>query len=97
MRISIHACERLLERALGHEEPFSEHLIEYATKLLKTAVGNNHKTLPDGSYPLPDFPGFRYIVKNGTIVTVKDEKRAPRICGGRLKSNNKLRKRYGRK
>jgi len=68
MNITLHACQRFMERVFNNTEPSKDELRRTA-HLLSQEIGA--KTLMNGRYNLPSFNRYVFVVHDGSIVTVR--------------------------
>ena len=70
LHVSVHAEERFMQRVFNTPLP-STNQLKLAGRLISIEVGTNE--LIDGVYPLPSFEGFKFIIKDNTVVTIRKE------------------------
>lgn len=68
MNITLHACQRFMERVFKNTEPTKDELRRTA-HLLSQEIGTT--MLMNGRYNLPSFDGYVFVVHDGSIVTIR--------------------------
>jgi len=78
MTATIHASERLLQRAFSMKE-YTFQDIQKAALLLENEFRNVHTSYMHTKISLPSFPKMIAIIREGMIVTIKSKLKAPRM------------------
>ena len=73
MSITLHSCERFLERVMGYDKKdITKELLRRASHMISQEIGAS--ILMDGVYILPSFKEHQFVVCNGSIVTIRNKK-----------------------
>ena len=76
MTATLHASERLLQRAFSMKE-YTFKDIQKAALFLENEFRNVHTSYMNTKIALPSFPTMIAIVREGMIVTIKSKLKAP--------------------
>ena len=73
MSITLHSCERFLERVMGYDKKdITKELLRRASHMISQEIGS--KVIMDGAYILPSFKEHQFVVSNGSVVTIRKRK-----------------------